>query len=174
MRDYQWAVFCLLTPQAPHHNPLHFNYLSLLASFTPLISPSIIGSQFTDVGTPFVIDKLQTVISAIIQSQVQEHAACAVIHAPFGAHMQYKNEGKTFTQNYKHEICFRHKRKDNICISCACANACLPLLADESRGYDVLALQTAQRICHARGPADKNNHLDIFEVKSSLHELASL
>ena len=76
--------------------------------------------------------------------------------------MQYKSEGGgTLTKCYKHEIYFSRKRKGNIYISCACANACLSLFAEESRGCDVLEKQTEQNICRARGPTDKNNYIAI-------------
>ena len=53
MRDYQWAVFCLLTPQTPHHH--HPLLLSLPPSSG--LSPTILSinhrHSFTVVGTRF-------------------------------------------------------------------------------------------------------------------------
>ena len=81
-----------------------------------------------------------------------------LIHVLFDANMQYE----TLTQKYKHDICFHHKRKGTMYISLACANACLPLFAEESRGCNVLEMQTAQHVFRATGPADKNNHLAVY------------
>ena len=58
MMDYQWAVFCLLTPQTPHRHPLPFSLppSSVLSRTT---SPSIAGTQFTDLEHDYIIDELQ-------------------------------------------------------------------------------------------------------------------
>ena len=56
MRDYQWAVFCHLTPPPPtaipylHHPPPQLS-LPPSSSLSHTISSSITGAQFTDVGT---------------------------------------------------------------------------------------------------------------------------
>ena len=78
-----------------------------------------------------------------------------------------KMRRKTFTKNYKHEIWFRHKRVGSIYISCACANACLPLFAEKSRRCNMLEIRQHQKVCRARGSADKNNHFTIS--KWTLH-----
>ena len=38
--DFYWAVFCLLTPQTPHHHPCHCHYLPLPTSFAPFLRQS--------------------------------------------------------------------------------------------------------------------------------------
>ena len=48
------------------------------------------------------------------------------------------------------------------------------MFAEESRGCNVLEMQTAQNVCRARGPTDKNNHFAISKVNSLLHEFALL
>ena len=63
---------------------------------------------------------------------------------------------------------FPSQTKGNISISCACANACLSLFAEESRGCGVLEMQIAQKVCRARGPRDKNDHFALSEVNSCL------
>ena len=78
------------------------------------------------------------------------------------------------TKTYEHKMCFRHNQKGNIKITCACANICLHLFGEESRGCSVLEMQTAQKDYKARGPTDKNNHIAISKVNSSLHKFASL
>ena len=81
----------------------------------------------------------------------------------FDAQMRYENEGAggrggggvTLSNNYKHEICFRHKQKGNIYIPCASANACLPLFAEESRGCNVLDNADSTKRSAAQDVTDK-------------------
>ena len=52
MTDYQWAVFCRLTSQIPRRHPPPLS-LPPCSSISRIISPSVTGTQFTDVGTRF-------------------------------------------------------------------------------------------------------------------------
>ena len=80
-----------------------------------------------------------------------------------------KGGGGTFKEKYKSEICFHHKRKGSIHISCACANTCLPLFAEEFRGCNVLEMQKARNVCHERCPTDKMSaslyRIDLFTAQ---------
>ena len=58
LTDYQWVVFCLLTSQTPHHHPLPFS-LPPTSGLFHNISPSITGTQLTDLEHNYIIDKLQ-------------------------------------------------------------------------------------------------------------------
>ena len=125
MTDYQWTVFCLLKPKTPHCHPL---LLSLPPSscLSCTISLSITGTQFTDTGTWFYYSYLWYLVLSYNHIYIRP---MQLIHVLFDAHnMQFKNEKEHFNQiNYEHEICYHHKWKGNVYISCACANACLPL-----------------------------------------------
>ena len=171
MTDYLWAVFCLLT----HHHiatPCLFLYLPPPASLVPFLHHSQALSPQT----------WNTILALINYNgkwynTITSICTCSLRHWYIYCLMQLRNikmRGKTSTINYKHVICFRGERKGNIYISCACANACLPLFTEESRGCGVLEMQTARKVCRATSPTDKDNHFAISEVNSSLHEFASL
>ena len=78
-----------------------------------------------EVGTIYIT----MVISVIIQSYIiQYHTISSCTCDLCSWHMyclmymcNMKTREKTLAQNYKHEICFCHKQKGNIYISCACA-----------------------------------------------------
>ena len=61
-----------------------------------------------------------------------------------------KTRRKALTKLYNHEICFCHKLKGNIVISCACANACSPLFTEETRGCNVLEMHTVHKVCRKK------------------------